>query len=542
MDAPILEADAVSEPRFHSISANPIKATWSNLIPRIADKLTTLMVASTPSRYLTGNYAPVNTELVAENCSLEFGTLPPSLIGGAYIRTGPNPLHTPSGGYHWFDGDGMLHLVKITSSKEALYSNRWVRTNRFVQEQANKRPLFLKLGDMKGWNGLGLILLDSLRSKMLDMSKGFSTANTALTFSAGRLLSLNEGDLPYGVKILCSGVIEDLGRLACNGYKGKTFTAHPKVHPLTKETAFFGYSLDKKPYMHAGLMDDEGKVTKSWEVDVGWATMAHDMGATDHYLILLHLPLVLDPKEMVSKGNLPLRFDKTLPARIGLLQRDAPEGSANVQWFELPAFYCFHVAGSYEDEDGKVHMFGCSMGDFDFQLIEQEAPLPSSMLPKLFEYVMDPKTGEIKEPRLVSSAQGDFPVINPLRTCLPFRYSFLARFGSRNAMMDGIDKIDIQRNGIDGLVGSIKYGESCWGGEAVFVPMKGVSLAKSEEDEGYLVVIVFHERTGESKLHVYDAKTMSNEPLAVVKIPQRVPFGFHGTWLTAEQLAEQKLK
>jgi carotenoid cleavage dioxygenase-like enzyme len=43
---------------------------------------------------------------------------------------------------------------------------------------------------------------------------GLGTANTALAFHAGRLLALHEGDLPYQLRIACSGLVETLGRAA----------------------------------------------------------------------------------------------------------------------------------------------------------------------------------------------------------------------------------------------------------------------------------------------------------------------------------------
>ncbi len=42
-----------------------------------------------------------------------------------------------------------------------------------------------------------------------------------------------------------------------------------------------------------------------------------------------------------------------------------------------------------------------------------------------------------------------------------------------------------------------------------------------------------------SKLHVYDASTMSSTPLATVALPQRVPYGFHGMWVSREQMKAQ---
>lgn len=44
------------------------------------------------------------------------------------------------------------------------------------------------------------------------------------------------------------------------------------------------------------------------------------------------------------------------------------------------------------------------------------------------------------------------------------------------------------------------------------------------------------EDSGASFLEIYDAATMSSEPVASVRLPQRVPFGFHGTFIREENL------
>ena len=93
--------------------------------------------------------------------------------------------------------------------------------------------------------------------------------------------------------------------------------------------------------------------------------------------------------------------------------------------------------------------------------------------------------------------------------------------------------------------------------------------AGGEEDDGYLVTYVHNEASGESSMVVYDAKTMAAEPVARVVcvktkssclmavtvvvqshetqsffgahqvLPQRVPYGFHGEWMSEEQFASQ---
>jgi hypothetical protein len=56
--------------------------------------------------FLEGNFAPVDEERYSPALPVE-GALPLEL-DGAFLRIGPNPALPPVGGYHWFDGDGMV--------------------------------------------------------------------------------------------------------------------------------------------------------------------------------------------------------------------------------------------------------------------------------------------------------------------------------------------------------------------------------------------------------------------------------------------------
>lgn len=54
------------------------------------------------------------------------------------------------------------------------------------------------------------------------------------------------------------------------------------------------------------------------------------------------------------------------------------------------------------------------------------------------------------------------------------------------------------------------------------------------EDEGYLVTFVLDKATATSRFVVLDAADMSAGPIAEVRLPQRVPLGFHGSWFADE--------
>eukprot|EP00267_Zea_mays_P032877 XP_008666862.1 carotenoid 9,10(9',10')-cleavage dioxygenase [Zea mays] len=85
--------------------------------------------------------------------------------------------------------------------------------------------------------------------------------------------------------------------------------------------------------------------------------------------------------------------------------------------------------------------------------------------------------------------------------------------------------------------GIYDLGPDIFGSEAIFVPKHpGVS---GEEDDDYLIFFVHDENTGKSEVNVIDAKTMSADPVAVVELPNRVPYGFHAFFVTEDQLARQ---
>ncbi len=79
--------------------------------------------------FTTSNFAHVDECLMCNDVGI-VGTLS-SFLNGAYVRNGNNPHHGPFSGYRFFDGTGMLHLVKMHDSK-ATYCSRYIHTNMYV--------------------------------------------------------------------------------------------------------------------------------------------------------------------------------------------------------------------------------------------------------------------------------------------------------------------------------------------------------------------------------------------------------------------------
>ena len=53
-------------------------------------------------------------------------------------------------------------------------------------------------------------------------------------------------------------------------------------------------------------------------------------------------------------------------------------------------------------------------------------------------------------------------------------------------------------------------------------------------DAVYLLTFVHDDETGESLLSIVDGETM--EQVALLRVPERVPFGLHGHWVPEEEL------
>ena len=64
-------------------------------------------------------------------------------------------------------------------------------------------------------------------------------------------------------------------------------------------------------------------------------------------------------------------------------------------------------------------------------------------------------------------------------------------------------------------------------GEPIFVPR----TPDAEEDDGFVLVVVYDGRTHRSDLVVLDARAIDKEPLAVAHLEHRVPLGFHGNFV-----------
>ncbi len=449
--------------------------------------------------FLDGNFAPVHKETETDALKV-IGELPPDL-SGMFVRNGPNPQWTPIGQYHWFDGDGMLHGVRI-SNGIATYRNRYVQTKKWQRENQVGKAI---------WSGL----LEPLQK---DTPKDISrnTANTALVWHAGKFLALWEGGAPHAIQL---PNLETIGEYTYNNKLVSAFTAHPKVDPVTGEMMFFGYSF-APPYLQYSVVSDTGELLRTVPIDLPMAVMMHDFAITENYTIFMDLPLTFSPERM-QRGEPMMMFERDRPSRFGIVPRFGDNN--NIRWFESPACYVFHTLNAYE-EGNEVVLMACRTSSTTVLTSEDSPSDPDASIPRLYQWRFNLKTGGVRE-ELLDDVASEFPRINENFLGQKAQYGYTGRMTTGSTpLFDGLIKYDHQ----SGKSETHEFGGGRYGGEAVFVPR-----ARGSEDDGWLITFVYDTALDRSELVVVCARDMTGEPVARVIIPQRVPYGFHGAWISS---------
>ena len=322
------------------------------------------VLGDTPA-HLRGNGRPVSQERTVTGLKVT-GTIPPEL-DGRYLRNGANPLSGTSA--HPFFGDGMIHGVRLRDGNTEWYRNRYVQTP------------FIKNPDVD--------ILDP--SVMMDMNS--SKANTHVIGHAGKFLALEEGHFPY----VLDGNLDTVGATDFGGVLNGSFTAHPKICPVTGELLAFGYSA-LEPYLRYLRVSVEGELVQTENITVGGPTMMHDFNVTENYVVFMDLPACFN-LELAMKGEMPIRWDDDYPARLGVMPRDGND--SQVRWYEINPCYVFHPMNAYEDGENIV----LDVARFSHMWRESAMDFPA---PDLWRWIIDTATGKVAEEQ-IDDRSAEFP-------------------------------------------------------------------------------------------------------------------------------------
>lgn len=465
--------------------------------------------------YRTGAWRPQLREWDDDDLACVEGSIPADL-DGLYVRNTENPLVPALERYHPFDGDGMLHAVRLAGGK-ARYRNRFVPTRALAQELAAGAPLYAGITEdprrsqHPGWGARGGMKDASSTDVIVHRGRILSTfyqCGDAYAFAAETMAPL--GPEPW--------VPQDTG-----------ISAHPKVCEHTGELHYFRYSK-QAPYMHYGVVDAHGARVHDVPVALPGPRLPHDMALGRRHVVLNDFPIFWDP-DLLQRGVHRPRYDPRLPSRFAVLPR---RGRADeVRWFEAGATYVLHFSNVFEDGEELV-LDGYAQADpmprpqperhGEYAWLMRQIDL-ASLRPTLRRWRMNLATGACREEDL-SPTITEFPTINPRFAGLRNRHVWSMTAPEGWFMFDGILHTDLET----GAERVFKYDAGVYASEVAVAP-RGES-----EDDAWIVTYVMDTVRDLSECHIFAARDVAAGPVARLRLPERIASGTHATWASGAAL------
>ncbi len=458
---------------------------------------------------MAGNLFPVSDELDVSDCGVT-GTLPDGLRG-SFIRNGPNPAFEPIGRYHMFDGDGMLHGVTFGDGGVS-YRNRWIRSRGLGAELTQGHAIYPGLGDVMSFPD---------RSLTGDAGPVKNPANTHIIRHAGRYLALWEGGVPTEV----TSTLETVGEYNFDGRLAGSMTAHPRLDPRTGEMLFFAYSLFE-PYLRYHVVDADGTLSHSVELDLPAPVMMHDFIITEEHAVFLDSPVVFN-METIGEGPM-VSWRPENGTRIGVMPRRGDAHS--ITWYEIDAGHVQHFWNGWVEGD-RIEFSGSRFDAPNFGIdpnapLEESAASPEPGRPA--RYWVDLAKGTAGWEQM-DDLGGDFNRINDDFNGIRSRYLYMSAMVSAGRAIGDFDTI-VKYDDVTGERTEWFAGRSGHVGENVYAPDPQGTF----EDDGWILNAVYDDDRDATDIVVLDAHDVAAGPIATVHMPRRIPFGFHANWFAAD--------
>ncbi|CAK7206127.1 transcriptional regulatory protein rco1 [Sporothrix eucalyptigena] len=446
----------------------------------------------------------------------------PTELDGTFYRVMPDPQFPPFiENDPWFNGDGNISAFRFSKGKVHM-QQRYVRTEKFVREREAERAL-----------------AGAYRNKYTDAVefKVRTTANTNVFYFNKVLLAAKEDAPPFAMDPI---TLETIGLWDFNGQlPSLTFTAHPKLDPVTKELVCFGYEArgDGTPDVCYYNISAEGKFTQTVWMVAPVIGLIHDFAVTENWTCDL---------DRLKVGGEHWQWNPNIPFYLGVLPRRGAKGS-DVRWFRAPNAFPGHTTNAYETDNGQI-VFDLPLTDknvfFWWPDAQGNAPDPTTIKADYVRFTFDPKSPnlDLPEPTVLLKRDMEFPRIDDRVQMKRHRHSFFdmmdptlgTNFGAIMPVLGGgyplyncLGHFDHDTR----VLQTYFPGNMHMVQEPVFVPRSD----DAPEGDGFLIVLVNNYHNMSSELHVIDTRNFS-APRAIVKLSIRLRAGLHGNWVDAKDL------
>jgi all-trans-8'-apo-beta-carotenal 15,15'-oxygenase len=522
-------------------------------------------------------YKTVYGEVPYKQCEPSSGTIPEDFPKGTYFRCGPamftagsivppkTSIIQPRDGppipdaqnskrmvQHPFDGDGGILAVTFPgNSQEVTARYRYVRTNAFVNERRKGQRLYRamdstrELGPSIG-EGLGNDLHTPLFRHHLQpgLNKNRkNTSNTRVIYWGKRLMSLWEGGQPYKVDALA---LSTEGRSQLGGVlkENDPFGCKMGYDPIKNRALFYAVNQDsRKSELTVYEFNSNFRLVEEGQGKVvtylpGFALLS-DMAVTENYSVFVQ-PSVSASMQLilVKEPGKVLAVEKN-PATIHLVPRVGTKKGAKSLTIPFDGVVEAELQFVNAYEEGETVILDAIRSDGSKKASNAKPSLwpwastaedyaNNASKKSLWRYTVDTKTGLVSK-KLLTDIQCFFGVVNPKLSAQKHRYIYMAMgsLGKGLAPPQGIACFDCETKSMDTWMP--KEYEFC--GE----PMFAAKDNPSNDDDGYILSVLFNGKTEQSELVIIQATNIAAGPVARIPLGVGLPHGLHGCWTSAKE-------
>jgi carotenoid cleavage dioxygenase-like enzyme len=470
---------------------------------------------------MKGFFAPARFEADVIDCEV-VGQVPADLAG-AFVRLGGDWFYPPKDPNDSpFSQDGYISMFRFRKGIVD-FKGRWVKTQRFAANHAANRQLF-----------------GNYRNPFTDEASvaglNRTVANTTPQVFAGKLFALKEDSLPYEID---PKTLQTIGTYDFKGkYRSQTFSAHPKVDPVSGEMIAYGYEatglLSDDLFLY--VLDKDGNVIREVRLKVPYVSAVHDIAITQKHVIIPVYGFVTS-MERLKAGKVHWGWDSTAPTYYGVMPRDGE--ARDLRWFKGPTRAIVHTFNA-RSQGNKVVLEAPTFDSTPFPFFPPIDGTPwdpskARALIRRVTFDMSSKRDSYEEEILYQQPLGnDLVRIDTRYVSLPHRYGYVgyadasrpfneARAGNlRGRVTNCYGRYDFATGKLETMFAGDMHSLQ----ECCFVPRS----KDAPEGEGYLLGVASNYGEMRSELLIADAQRLAEGPIARVILPFRASAQVHGIW------------
>jgi carotenoid cleavage dioxygenase len=270
------------------------------------------------------------------------------------------------------------------------------------------------------------------------------------------------------------------------------------------------------------VADRSGRVVREEPIPVNQGPSIHDCAITARYVLVLDLPVTFSMKSLLAGHSFPYAWNPDHPARVGLLPRQG--SAADIVWCDVDPCYVFHTCNAFDLPDGRVVLDVVTHES----MFARSPHGPDSIASALERWTLDPAARRVERKVVDASAQ-EFPRPDERRIGQLYRYAYTMAL-PEGRVDQFLGDTRLYKHDLESGTRQVHdFGPGRYPGEVVFVPAR----EGAAEDEGWMIGLVVNFPAETTNLVILNAGDFEGKPQASIRVPHRVPPGFHGNWIAS---------